>query len=75
MSVRRFRWTPVVQITDAYLGMSVYADNHYLSRLVGEKLAINGVQLKTNNNTGATDDLYPRLKQLPALQSVSARAG
>lgn len=71
---REPRRAPVARITDAFLGMSVYADIHYLSRLVGEELVVSGVQLKTNNSAATAGDLYPRLKTMPALQAVSARA-
>src|SRR6185312_30104 len=36
---------PVAEINDAYLGLAVYADIHYLSRLVHEEFAVSGAQL------------------------------
>ncbi len=35
---------PVVEISDSYLGTMVYADINFLSRLIGEEFAINGVK-------------------------------
>lgn len=65
---------PVAEINDAYLGLAVYADIHYLSRLVHEELAVSGVQLAVNPSREARRELYRELKRLPALQSVTARA-
>ena len=71
----RQQWqVPVAQIADSYLGMSVYADIHYLSRLVHEELALTGVQLATDGVPANTKALYRELKRLPSLQSVNARA-
>jgi putative ABC transport system permease protein len=71
---RRLQYVPVEAIADSYLGMYVYADIHYLSHLVGEELATSGVQLATDHNARHRDALLHELKQLPALQSVTARA-
>ena len=43
----------MVSIVDSYIGLSVYADIHYLSRLVGEELAISGVQVTVNPSARA----------------------
>jgi len=64
----------VAELSDSYIGLAVYADIRYLSRIVGEEFAINGVQLATNHDEGARDQLYKELKQLPAVQAVNARA-
>ena len=72
--LRRPRQVPVVELTDGYLGMAVYADIHYLSRLVDEELAITGVQLATDQNPQHTAALYRELKRLPAVEAVNARA-
>jgi putative ABC transport system permease protein len=56
------------------MGTSVYADITYLSRLVGEELAMTGVQLAVQPNEAIETTLYRRLKQMPALQSVSSRS-
>ncbi len=71
--LRRPRYVPVVRIADSYLGMQVYADIRYLSRLVGESLAVSGVQLAADADPRETAALYRHLKQLPSLQAVSAR--
>ncbi|HVW36813.1 MAG TPA: ABC transporter permease, partial [Pirellulales bacterium] len=65
---------PVTEINDGYLGLAVYADFDYLSRLIHEEWAVTGVQLAVNPSREAHDALYRELKRLPALQSVTARA-
>ena len=64
---------PVVQIADSYLGTSVYADIEYLSRLVGEELAVTALQLATDHNPDHEKALFAELKTLPALQAVNSR--
>lgn len=64
---------PVVSIVDTYIGMAVYADLHYLSRLLSEELVLSGVQVKINPTLPARHALYKELKQLPALRAVSSR--
>ena len=71
--LRHMHEVPVVEVVDSYLGTAVYADIHYLSRLVGEALALNGVQLATDRNPQHTESLFRELRQLPALESVTAR--
>ncbi len=65
---------PVAEISDSYLGIAVYADIRYLSRLIGEELALTGVQLATDRDPARRAALYRELKQMPALQAVTARA-
>lgn len=65
---------PVTELSDSYIGMAVYADIRYLSRLMGEEFAINGVQLSTDNSPPARAALYHALKELPAVQAVNSRA-
>jgi len=72
--LRRLHRTTVAEIADSYLGTTVYADIHFLSRLVGEETAISGVQLSTDHNPANTAELYRQLKKLPALQAVNTRA-
>jgi putative ABC transport system permease protein len=72
--LRRPQVAAVVEISDSYLGLMVYADIHYLSRLIGEELAVSGMQLSTDQNSAHRRALYHELKQLPVLQSVTARA-
>jgi len=72
--LRQTRQVPIVEISDSYLGTAVYADIHYLSQLVNEELALNGVQLAIDHNPTHMQALYRQLKQLPALEAVTARA-
>jgi len=65
---------PVARITDNYLGLSTYANIDYLSRLLGEELAINALQLKTDPSLQASRKLYAELKELPAIQAVNRRS-
>lgn len=69
---RAFR-APVAEIVDGYLGTSVYAEIHTLSRLVDEELAISSIQLATSGKPEETAALYRELKRLPGLQAVNAR--
>jgi putative ABC transport system permease protein len=72
--IRSLHSVPVVEISDSYLGMSVYTDIRYLSRLIGEELALTGVQLATDQDPAHTAALYRHLKQMPKLQAVTTRA-
>lgn len=72
--LRRERQVPVHEIVEGYLGTMVYADIHYLSRLVDEEFALTGVQLSLDQQPGHLGTLYHELKQLPALQSTAVRA-
>ena len=71
--LRRRQEVPIVEISDSYLGTIVYADIHYLSGLVGEELALSGVQLATDGDPRHRAALYRELKRLPALQAVASR--
>ncbi len=71
---RHLRAVPVVEISDGYLGTSVYADINYLSRLVGEEFAVSGVQLAVDRDPENRAALYRELKRMPAVQTVSAKA-
>ena len=71
---RRLKYVPVVEISDSYLGTSVYADIQYLSRLIDEEYAVSGVQLTVDRDPARRDALYRELKRLPAVQAVSSRA-
>jgi putative ABC transport system permease protein len=63
---------PLASIIESYLGLECYADLDYLSRIVGEARAINGVQLQVDPSRQAS--LYAALKQLPNAQGLSVRA-
>lgn len=71
---RRDLIAPISAITDTFLGLSVYADFHYLNSLVGEEFAVSGLQLATSSAAGSSRALHKELKELPAIQAVSTRA-
>ncbi len=71
--LQRRRRIPVAEITDSYVGSAVYADIHYLSRLVGEEMALNGAQLSVDMRPREADALYRSLKELPGVQGVYSR--
>ncbi len=71
--LRRTHHLPVVEIVDDYMGTAVYADIHYLSRLVNEEFAVTGVQLAVDPRPEKTDALYRELRDLPDLQGVHSR--
>ncbi|MHC4399507.1 MAG: ABC transporter permease [Planctomycetota bacterium] len=71
--LRQRRDVPVLRISDSFFGTSVYADIHYLSRMVNEELAVSGVQLATDRNPAHVTALNRQLKRMPALQAVSSR--
>jgi len=70
---RRPLEVPVAGIANGYMGMAVYADIHYLSRLRNEEFAMSGAQLLTDRDPHSQVELYRELKRLPALQSIVAR--
>jgi putative ABC transport system permease protein len=65
---------PVQAIADSYLGLTAYAQIGYLSRLVGEELAVTEVQLATDRDTESRTQLYRQLQRLPGVQSISLRS-
>ncbi|HVX10198.1 MAG TPA: ABC transporter permease [Pirellulales bacterium] len=65
---------PVVEIADSYMGLTVYADIRYLSRMVHEELAISGVQLTVDPRRESMATLYREVKRMPGIESVTARA-
>ena len=71
--LRREVAAPLVQIADSYLGLAAYADLEYLSRIIGEELAVTGVQLEVDPTPEVRRRLNRRLKELPALQAVNDR--
>ncbi len=64
----------VAELSDSYIGLAVYADSRYLSRLMGEEFVVNGVQLAIERGEDVQTNLFHELKQLPAIQSVNSRA-
>ncbi len=57
---------------DGYFGVECYADQRYLSRLVGEPLALNSVQMRVDPTK--TRALFRRLKTIPNAQGLGIRA-
>jgi putative ABC transport system permease protein len=72
--LREVRAVRVEEIVDSYLGIAVYAEIDFLSRLVHEELAVTGVQLTGPQTPKALPALYRELKQMPGLRAVSSRA-
>jgi putative ABC transport system permease protein len=72
--LRRPVRVPVVEICESYLGLTAYADIRYLSSLVGEEMAVTAVQLATDGGPDHLRALYRELKQMPALEAVTARS-
>jgi putative ABC transport system permease protein len=72
--LRTVRELPVVAIADSYIGLSVYAEINYLSRLIDEEFALTGVQLEMDTRRDVYPALYRAIKQLPALQAFNERA-
>jgi putative ABC transport system permease protein len=72
--LRTLRSIPVVEITDSYIGLSVYAEINYLSRLIDEEFALTGVQLEMDPRPAAYRSFYREVKRMPALQAFNERA-
>jgi putative ABC transport system permease protein len=72
--LRQVQSVPVVEIADSYVGLGVYADLDYLSRLIGEEFAVTGVQVRTDPRPHAVSEFLRELKELPAVQSYTARS-
>ena len=71
--LRRRVTVPVVEIGDSYIGIAVYANINYLSRLIGEELATSAVQLQVDPSESAKRELFRAMKRLPAVQMYSSR--
>ncbi len=69
------RTVPVVveQVAQSYMGIGLYADLNYLSRLVDEEFAITGAQLSTTRDPLQLSALHRELKQTPGVQSINYR--
>jgi putative ABC transport system permease protein len=63
----------VARIADSYMGLAVYAEIHYVSRLVGEEFAMSSAQLRTDHGREQQAELYRRLKDTPAVQTINSR--
>lgn len=62
----------VSAIVEGLLGLECYADIRYLSGVVDETLAVNGLQLAVN--PARMDDLFRAIKRMPNAQGLSIRA-
>ncbi|MCB9849446.1 MAG: ABC transporter permease [Phycisphaerales bacterium] len=69
---RETRNVHVASIVKSFLGIDCYADLHYLSRIVGESLAVNSIQLAVDPVQSAA--LFREIKELPNAQGLSVRA-
>lgn len=63
----------VARIADSYMGLQAYAEIGYLSRLVGESIAMSGAQIKTDGDPRHVAALYRQLKETPGIGSVQSR--
>jgi putative ABC transport system permease protein len=65
----------VAGLLDSSLGLVAYAEIGYLSRLVDEEFALNGVQLTLDRRPSARPAFFAELKRLPSLEAFSDREG
>ena len=70
---RRPAQAAVAQVADSYLGVTAYADIHYLSRLMNEEFVTSGVQLALDGDPKHQEQLYRQLRDTPAVASVTSR--
>lgn len=68
---RPIRSVPVAGLVDELLGVSAYMDIHALNRLLQEGETISGALLAVDERQ--LDNLYTRLKRIPAIASVTLR--
>jgi putative ABC transport system permease protein len=65
----------VAALLDSAIGLVAYAEIGYLSRLVDEEFAVNGVQLLVDRRPASRSAFYAELKRLPSLEAVHDREG
>jgi putative ABC transport system permease protein len=65
----------VAALFDSTLGLVAYAEIRYLSRLVDEEFAVNGVQLTVDPRRLSRSAFYAALGRLPSLEAVHDREG
>ncbi|MHB8951522.1 MAG: ABC transporter permease [Pirellulaceae bacterium] len=65
--------TVVAQVAESYIGLTAYANIHFLSRVVDERFVVSGAQLATNRSATGRLALYRELKDAPGIESVTAR--
>ncbi len=64
---------PIVTLADSYMGLTVYADINYLSKLIDEDLAVTGVQMKVDDRPESMQELVKSMKRLPVVQTYISR--
>jgi putative ABC transport system permease protein len=69
---RETRNVRVASVVESFLGMDCYADVRYLSRIVGEAMAVNSIQLSVNARE--LPALYRQIKETPNAQGIGVRA-
>lgn len=69
---RETRTARVGAVVEGLVGLECYADIRYLSRIMGETLAVNGVQMAVN--PADMPALFRTIKRLPNAQGLSIRA-
>jgi putative ABC transport system permease protein len=63
----------VTRISDSFMGLSAFAEIHYLSRVVDEEFVMSGVQLLTDGDAAHEAALHRELKRTPAVQAINSR--
>ena len=71
--LRERQRVPIVTLADSYMGLTVYADINYLSKLIDEDLAVTGVQLEVDERPEAMKELVKSVKRLPSVQTYISR--
>ena len=61
----------IVDTVDSTFGLAVYAEYHFLNKLIGEEDAISGIQMKATQNRKMQDEFYKKAKRYPKLSALS----
>jgi len=69
---RRTMAVPVGAVVEGLVGLECYADIRYLSRILGETVAVNGLQMTVD--PARMPELFRTIKRLPNAQGLSIRA-
>lgn len=65
----RIAFTPLVGVTNSYVGLNAYMSRNALDRLAGQGVQISGARIIVDENM--LDELYREIKQTPAIASVA----
>lgn len=65
----RIAFTPLVGVTNSYVGLNAYMSRDALDRLSGQGVQISGARIIVDENM--LDELYREIKQTPAIASVA----